>query len=117
MAVTVDQMAQAWRRREAQRAERAAHRAGRLMARLPNARRLLLDEYGASSVWLFGSLATGDGREDSDVDLAVEGLSAASYFHALSDLMAIFGGAVDLVRLEEAPAGLRERILTDGRPL
>jgi hypothetical protein len=39
------------------------------------------------------------------------------YFAALADLMTLFGAAVDLVRLEEAPESLRGRILAEGEVL
>src|SRR5438445_12185435 len=100
MAVTAEQIARTWRRREAERAARAAHRAQRLTALLPDARRLLIETHRASAVLLFGSLAVGDPPERSDVDLAVQGLPPGDYFAALSDLMALFGGPVDLVRIE-----------------
>jgi predicted nucleotidyltransferase len=59
---------------------------------------------------VFGSRATGAWREGSDRDLAVEGLSLDSYLSALTDLMTLAGGRVDLVRLEEAPERLRARV-------
>ncbi len=104
-------------RRAQQARERAAERARRLRQGLPGAVRLLRSEYGAQRVLLFGSLATGSWGESTDVDLAVEGLPGALYFAALADLMAHFGAPVDLVRLEEAPESLRDRIAAEGEPL
>ena len=39
-----------------------------------------IQERGARSLWIFGSVATGEARADSDVDLVVDfnGLSAAA---------------------------------------
>lgn len=117
MAVTVADMARAWQRREDERRAKAEARATRLRALLPQARRLLTDTHGAREVRLFGSLAAGDFTDHSDVDLAVEGLEDARYFGALADLMALFGGPVDLVRVESAAPSLRERITAEGVPL
>lgn len=77
----------------------------------------MLHDRGAVEVWLFGSLATAHVHPGSDVDLAVLGLPATSYFTALADLMELFGTPVDLVRIEEAPTSLRERIAREGRLL
>jgi len=56
-----------------------------------------------------------DHDEQSDVDLAVEGLPSAVYFHALADLMDLFAGPVDLVRIEEAMPSLLARIQEEGQ--
>ena len=117
MTVTAEQIARTLDRREAGRRERAAARAQHLLALLPEAARILRLRYGAARVSLFGSLVNGDIREDSDVDLAVEGLEPSGYFAALTDLMTLFQAPVDLVRLEEAPSALRARILAEGRSL
>jgi uncharacterized protein len=103
------------RRRQAH--QRSTERAQRLRHGLAGAAALLRTRYGATRVVLFGSLATGSHSETSDVDLAVEGLPSAEYFRALAELMAHFGTPVDLVRLEEAPKSLRERIAAEGEPL
>jgi len=104
------------RRREAAQAE-GAHRAAQLRARLPVAGARLREVYGVTGVRLFGSLANGTCRADSDVDLAVSGLERARYFEALADLMEILGAPVDLIRMEEAPQSLRERIDAEGEPV
>jgi predicted nucleotidyltransferase len=96
---------------------RADARASRLRERLPEARRLLVDEFGARGVWLFGSLANDTATEASDVDLAVAELPPAAYFKALAALMELFGGRVDLVRIEEADESLRGRIEGEGSAL
>lgn len=51
------------------------------------------------------------------MDLAVEGMPSPLYFSALADLMGLFGGPVDLVRLEEAVPSLRLAIEQEGRVL
>jgi predicted nucleotidyltransferase len=56
--------------------------------------------------------AWGTHDQQSDVDLAVEGLPSAVYFHALADLMDLLAGPVDLVRIEEAMPCLSDA----GRP-
>lgn len=98
---------------EAER-QRGAERAERLLSSAGRARRLLIDTHGAKRVWLFGSLVAGSPTAHSDVDLAVEGLASNAYFRALADLMALFHGPVDLVRLEEAADSLRERVFAEG---
>jgi uncharacterized protein len=115
--VTARELAQTLRARSAERRAKAEVRAERLRAQLPKAARILAEKYQASRVLLFGSLAMGTYDEHSDVDLAVEGLPSATYFHALADLMVLFADPVDLVRIEEAMPSLRERIQEEGQPL
>ena len=106
------------RLREKARADDAAAgaRARRLRAKLSSATEILRAA-GARRVWLFGSLASGMPHAMSDVDLAVDGLSSATYFDVLASLMTLFGTRVDLVTLEDAPGSLRERILESGQEL
>ncbi len=66
---------------------------------------------------LFGSLATGTATAESDVDLAARGVRSDDYFAELADLMAVFGGPVDLVRLELAPPSPLDRIAAEVKPL
>jgi predicted nucleotidyltransferase len=110
MAVTTAEAARHLRRLAAERACLAEQRAVRLLSLVPAAAQLLRGRYGAREVLLFGSLAAGTWTERSDVDLAVRGVDQAECFAALADLMALFGGPVDLVRLEQAPASLVDRI-------
>jgi predicted nucleotidyltransferase len=95
---------------------RASERTNARLAKLESAA-MRLTRRGARHAWVFGSLARGDAREDSDVDLAVEGLPAAEYFAALAELMELFEGRVDLVRLEDAGESLRASVREEGKPL
>ena len=68
-------------------------------------------------VVLFGSRARGDGRERSDVDLALDapGLSRAGWLRLWADAQeADTLYRIDLVRLNEVPTPLRERIEAEG---
>lgn len=117
VVVTPAEAAAHWRAlaREADRQGRA--RALELRRRLPRAVALLREQYRATRVVLFGSLATDRCHANSDVDLAVAGLMSERYFAALGDLMSIFQAPVDLVEIEQAPASLRERIDSEGESL
>lgn len=79
----------------------------------------LRSEYGAGEVRVFGSLAR-DGIFDrhSDIDLAVIGVSDAAYLDAARMLLGLDGDfLIDLVRLEAAPARLREAVMAKGVPV
>jgi uncharacterized protein len=73
------------------------------------------------AAYLFGSVARGTARPDSDVDLAVLFAStpastlAAQPFAMEDDLRAQLGRDVQVVVLNVAPADLAFRVLRDGR--
>lgn len=78
---------------------------------------------GVIAVYLFGSVARGTARPESDVDVAVLIDHAPSprlggpRFTLEGDLERALGRRVDLVLLNDAPVDLRARILRDGRLL
>ncbi len=110
----VEACAASFRARLAAERAAAAERASGLLGRARAAARRLATEHGASKVWLFGSLAWGQAHAASDVDLLVEGLPAETWSAASALLEAEVGAAVDLVRVEEAPPGLEERVRSQG---
>ncbi len=70
------------------------------------AARALRDEFGASRVLLFGS--AGAFRENSDVDLAVEGLPAERFYAAVAFVTGLSEIIkVDLVDLDQCSQALR----------
>lgn len=109
----------AWHDRFRGAEEERARQASRARTLLPELVRHLVERYRVRRIWLFGSLADGFFRENSDIDLAVEGLpGGTALFRAgaeLDDLARPF--RVDLVPLEEAWAPVRERVLTKGQIL
>lgn len=80
---------------------------------------LLKEEFGATEVWLFGSLSCDEGfTTTSDIDLAAWGIAPADYFRAvayLQDLSPAF--SVNLVTMEDCKPTLRDAILSEGKPL
>jgi predicted nucleotidyltransferase len=117
MGTTAEQVLRTLRERERARQQAAHERAQRLAGVLPELKALLVERFGARRIWLFGSLALGTAHLGSDIDLATEGLPPERYFEALAEAMRIARADVDLVRLEEAPQSLRERVAEEGREL
>ncbi len=79
----------------------------------------LKQEYGATRVVAFGSLAHGAWfHAHSDIDLAVEGLPPGVVWRAWSAIEQLVPGFdVDLIELETATALLRRRIQEQGKEL
>ena len=62
----------------------------------------LLRSMGATQVYVFGSVAKGGLRPDSDIDMAVSGLPSRIYFSAISRVSDLLGRPVDLVDLDDS---------------
>ncbi len=100
-----------WRRQREADAE-AAREAREIAERLAWR---LRDIYGVRRVVLVGSLARGDFRVGSDIDLAAEGIPDDKFFRAGADLEAAAGGLhVDLVPIESASPAYLADLTRDG---
>jgi hypothetical protein len=80
----------------------------------------LAKKYGAYNVRVFGSLARGEARPDSDIDFLVELEAGRSLFDLgglLFDLEKLLGVEVDVVTEKGLRARLREHILKEAIPL
>jgi predicted nucleotidyltransferase len=76
--------------------------------------------YGASNVRVFGSVARGEARADSDVDFLVdldEGRSLLDLGGLLMDLQRLFECRVDVVTEKGLRPRIRERVLREAVPL
>lgn len=79
------------------------------------------EQYGVASLEVFGSLARGEDRLDSDVDLLYV-LKPGTHlgfrlFDLEDELSAVLGRPVDLVARRSINKYLREQILADAQPL
>ncbi len=77
-------------------------------------------KHGAYNVRVFGSVARGEDRPDSDVDLLVDvGTTTSSWFPAglVLDLEQILGREVEIVTEKGLNPHLRERVLQEAVPL
>jgi uncharacterized protein len=81
----------------------------------------LCRKYGIAELSVFGSVARGDARPDSDIDLLyvrVPGNDLGmSYFSLLEDLEKLFGRRVDLVPKDGLHRVIRNQVLTDAQVL
>jgi predicted nucleotidyltransferase len=60
----------------------------------------ILKASGCHSVYVFGSFAAEDYAQNSDLDIAVEGLSKSLYFKTYGQLLARLSRDIDLVGLD-----------------
>jgi len=96
-----------WRARREQRERDLAGRREQALAGAYRAAALLREEYGATRVLLYGSLAHGHFHERSDVDLLVWGVPYEAFFHAWFEAEgACPGFALSLVQAEGAAEAL-----------
>lgn len=105
----------------------AAHkkRKAALEAELARVLPLLIDEYGAEKVIIFGSLATGEIGEWSDIDLVVIKKTRKKFFDRLDDVITLTDPhvgidffvytPVEFAALCEKRRFFREEVLAKGR--
>ena len=104
------------RARERLRRQQLARRRARAWDIARRAAALLKEEFGATRVVVFGSLAHGAWfHPHSDIDLAAEGIPPERFWRAGCRLEEIAEGfEIDLVALETASPSLRETIEKEG---
>jgi predicted nucleotidyltransferase len=80
----------------------------------------LAEQHGTRNIRVFGSVARGDSREDSDIDFLVdleEGRNLFDLGGFLMDLKDLLGPHVDLVTTRTLHRYIRERVLAEATPL
>lgn len=114
-ASQLDELAAAWRERLKADEYRRQRLAQRARADAEAIAELLVDRFGATRVYLFGSLTVPGGfRESSDIDLAVEGMRAEQFIRASAEAARTTSFSLDLVPLEDAHPELRRIVLSEG---
>lgn len=79
---------------------------------IKEALRRLSKEFSFKRAILFGSIIEGRFKEDSDIDIAFEGLKDEDFFRVMARLSEFLGRDVDILCLEDSR--LREKILNSG---
>jgi len=69
---------------------------------------------GCSKILLYGSLAEGVSNTNSDIDIAVSGLSSKEFFKAVAVLPFLIKHRVDLADFGELPKKFRQSIEKNG---
>lgn len=98
-----------------------AHRAGLALAERVQSQRhalaLIFDEHGVLEAYLFGSVARGEARPGSDVDIAVAGCPPAMFYQLAAKLERTLALPLDLINLDVAPRDFAEPIRALGQRL
>ena len=77
-------------------------------------------KHGARNVRVFGSVARGEARRESDVDFLVDmeaGRTLLDMGGLLMDLRELLGRDVDVITERGLKARIRDRVLTEAEPL
>lgn len=104
-----------WRSRQLKRAAQLEEWEQAAWSNARSAASLLKEKFGATKVIVFGSLVRDRFKEDSDIDLAVEGLTNADFFEALTAVNELCERWIDLKPMESLDARFRERVLSTGK--
>lgn len=82
--------------------------------------RRIATKHGAYNLRVFGSVARGEARPDSDIDLLIEkGPTTSSWFPAglVLELEEMLGRRVEIVTEKALNPDLRDRVLSEAIPL
>lgn len=115
--VVSEEHREAWRRHWAREQRRNDAAAAKAREALPAIVKMLREDYGATKIILFGSLARGRFTVDSDIDLAAESIPPEKFFHALGDVNRIAPCWVDLKPLEALEPHFLQRVMQTGEVL
>jgi len=80
----------------------------------------LAAQHGACNVRIFGSVARGDAREDSDIDFLIDlGEKLSPWFPVrfIRDLENLLGCKVDVITEKGLKERIRERVIQEAVPL
>jgi predicted nucleotidyltransferase len=61
----------------------------------------ILKSFGATDVFLFGSIAKGTDTRYSDIDLAVTGIAPEKFYMAMGDTFGALKREIDIIDLDE----------------
>jgi predicted nucleotidyltransferase len=61
----------------------------------------VLKSFGATDVYLFGSIAKGTNTKYSDMDLAVTGIAPENFYKAMGDTFGVLKREIDIIDLDE----------------
>ena len=104
-----------WRSRQLERAAQIEEWEQVAWINAKSAANLLRERFGATKVIVFGSLVRDRFKEDSDIDLAVEGLASADFFEALTAVNELCDRWIDLKPMESLDARFRDRVMSTGK--
>ncbi|HAO20431.1 MAG TPA: hypothetical protein DCQ37_08130 [Desulfobacteraceae bacterium] len=75
----------------------------------------ILKRYDVAKVSLYGSVARGDYKDDSDLDICIEGLRDDNFFIALAECLMASDHSVSITDFKNTFGYFRERILKEGK--
>lgn len=104
-----------WKKQQAQKKEIDRLMTEKAKSVLPQLIQVLVNEFQAKKIILFGSLAKGKFTQTSDIDLAVAGIPPERYFRALATVNSCTEFEIDLKPLEDLKPYFYHRVMETGK--
>lgn len=103
-----------WKNQKIQRSKERLKQEKKARDSLEKITTLLVIEFQATKIILFGSLVNGKFHQESDIDLAVAGIDKIDYFRALAMVNNIGDRQIDLKPLEDLEPYFLQKVLNTG---
>ena len=110
----VDPYLDYWQKRKVQQQLENQQLARQARDKLAMVVEVLVNEFQANKIILFGSLVRGNFQRDSDIDLAVAGIPTSDYFRAIARVNSLSDRWIDLKPLEVLDSHFLQRVLKTG---
>jgi predicted nucleotidyltransferase len=103
-----------WKNQKIQRSQERLKQVKKARDSLEKITTLLVQEFQATKIILFGSLVNGKFDQESDIDLAVAGIPKSDYFRAFAAVNDIGDRPIDLKPLEDLEPYFLQKVLNTG---
>lgn len=112
---TEDSYIQYWKTKISQQKQKHIEEKHKAREVLKTIKQVLIEDFNVDKIILFGSLLTNKFDEESDIDLAVEGIKKDEYFRAFSVVNDLGGKyMIDLKPLEDLEPYFLAKVLKKG---
>jgi predicted nucleotidyltransferase len=103
-----------WKKQNQEQTQKRIKEKQKAWKNLRNITKVLIEEFKATKIIVFGSLLTDKFNQESDIDLAVAGIEKKDYFQAFATVNDLGERPIDLKPLEDLDPYFLQKVLQKG---